>query len=349
MSEKKTELAETKKPVLTQSERFTMAVTKEASQLGELKLTEFQKKLCQNYFIRLDQQLKDLEVKRLATDEKYRSKIEFDWKNINMTGLSLGVIASASLELDASLPNHVNMIPFANKHTGKYDIAFIKGYRGMEIVAKKYALDPPDMIVVELVYEKDVFKIIKKDAGNPVENYTFSIDAFNRGKIIGGFYAHIFKSDPTKNKVVAMSIADIEKRKPAKAAAEFWGGEKDIKKWDKKENKYMPTGEKEVIEGYHTEMCYKTVYRACCNDITLDSSKINANFLLMSKIEKEAVDLAAKEEINANANTTTVDITHEEVTQEPERLEPAKESKKKKDEPASTIPGPDDEQTRIDF
>lgn len=328
MSEKKTELAETKKPVLTQSERFTMAVTKEASQLGELKLTDFQKKLCQNYFIRLDQQLKDLEVKRLATDEKYRAPFEFKWDNVNMAGLSLGVIASASLELDASLPNHVSMIPFANKSTKKYDIAFIKGYRGMEIVAKKYALDPPDLIVVELVHEKDTFKIIKKDAGNPVENYTFSIDAFDRGKIIGGFYAHIFKSDPTKNKVVAMSVADIEKRKPAKAAAEFWGGEKDIKKWDKGAGKMMSTGEKEKTDGYYDKMCYKTVYRACCNDITLDSSKINANFLLMSKIEKESVDLAAKEEIAANANQTTVDITHEEITQEPQRLEKKNEEEK---------------------
>jgi recombination protein RecT len=336
MSEKKTELAETKKPVLTQSERFTMAVTKEASQLGELKLTEFQKKLCQNYFIRLDQQLKDLEVKRLATDEKYRSKIEFDWKNINMTGLSLGVIANASMELDPSLPNHTNMIPFANKHTGKYDIAFIKGYRGMEIVAKKYALDSPDKIVVELVYENDEFKLVKKDAGNSVESYSFSIKSpFERGKIIGGFYAHIF-ADPTKNKVVAMSLKDIEKRKPAKAAAEFWGGEKDIKKWDKKENKYMPTGEKEVIEGYYKEMCYKTVYRACCNDITLDSSKINANFLLMSKIEKESVDLAAKEEIAENANQTTVDITHEEITEQPQRLEKKKDEQPEVDEQSTT-------------
>lgn len=329
-TEKKTELA---KKELSQSERFTLAVTKEASQLGELKLTDFQKKLCQNYFIRLDQQLKDLEIKRLAQDEKYRPKIEFDWKNINMTGLALGVIACASMELDASLPNHINMIPFANKHTNKYDIGFIKGYRGMEIVAKKYALDAPDMIVVELVYEKDVFKIIKKDMGNPVENYTFSIDAFDRGEIIGGFYAHIFKSDPTKNRVVAMSISDIEKRKPKKAAAEFWGGEKDVWSNGKK------TGEKEIIEGYYKEMCYKTVYRACCNDITLDSSKINANFLLMSKIEKEAVDLAAKEEISANANVATVDISHEEVVNEPAKLEAKKEKKEEK----PPVPGEEQE------
>ena len=329
MADIKTEDTTLAKKELSQSERFTIAVTKEASQLGELKLTDFQKKLCQNYFIRLDQQLKDLETKRLATDEKYRAKIEFSWPNVNMTALSLGVIACASLELDASLPNHINMIPFANKHTGKYDVGFIKGYRGMELVAKKYALDIPDKIVVELVYSNDKFSLTKKDMNNPVEKYVFEIvNAFDRGTIIGGFYAHIFDKEPTKNKVVAMPISDIEKRKPKKAAAEFWGGEKEVMKWDNTSSKMKPTGEKETVEGYYKEMCYKTVYRACCNDITLDSSKINANFMLMSKIEKEAVDLAAKEEINANGNQTTIDI-------ESEVIEPAKPGKldKKKEEP----------------
>ena len=292
-----------------------------------MKLTDFQKKLCQNYFIRLDQQLKDLEIKRLATDEKYRAKIEFSWPNVNMTGLSLGVIACASLELDASLPNHINMIPFANKHTGKYDIGFIKGYRGMELVAKKYALDTPDKIVVELVYSNDKFSLTKKDMNNPVEKYVFEIaNAFDRGTIIGGFYAHIFDKEPTKNKVVAMPISDIEKRKPKKAAAEFWGGEKTTYENGK-------VSGKEVIEGYYKEMCYKTVYRACCNDITLDSSKINANFMLMSKIEKEAVDLAAKEEIQANGNQTTIDIESEVI----EPAKPGKLDKKKESTPTPPV------------
>ena len=327
MSTKEAPKAEIAKKELSQSERFALSVMKEASQQGELSLTDFQKKLCQNYFIRLDQQLKDLETKRLGTDEKYRAKIEFSWQNVNMTGLSLGVIACASLELDASLPNHINMIPFANKHTGKYDIGFIKGYRGMEIVAKKYALDPPDKIVVELVYSNDKFTITKKDMNNPVEKYSFEIiNAFDRGVIIGGFYAHIFNSDATKNRVVVMPLSDIEKRKPKKASAEFWGGEKTVYENGK------VTG-KETIEGYYKEMCYKTVYRACCNDITLDSSKINANFVLMSKIEKEAVDLAAKEEINANGNQTVIDIEHSEVEPaKPGKLNKAKETTPAKEE-----------------
>lgn len=322
---KNTEIA---KHELSQSERFTIAVTKEASQLGELKLTDFQKKLCQNYFIRLDQQLKEWETKRLATDEKYRAPFEYTWANLNMAALALGVIAMASVELDPSLPNHISMVCYANKTTRKYDVSFTKGYRGLEIVGKKFALDPPNDVLVELVYSTDKFKIIKRDMGNPVEHYSFEIvNPFERGEIVGLFYYMIY-SDPKKNKCVGMSKAEIDKRKPAKAAAEFWGGAKEIKKWDKDEKKMMPTGETETIGGWYEKMAEKTGYRAAWNSLTLDSSKINANFLLMSKIEKEAVDLAAKEEIQNNGNQTTIDI-------ESEVVEPAKPAKldKKKEEP----------------
>jgi recombination protein RecT len=333
------------KKELTQSERFTIAVTKEASQLGEINLTDFQRKLCQNYFIRLDQQLKDLEIKRLATDEKYRAPFEYTWANVNMPALALGVIACASVELDASLPNHVSMVLYANKTTKKYDVSFTKGYKGLEIVGKKFALDPPNDVLVELVYSTDKFKIIKRDMGNPVEHYSFEIvNPFERGELIGLFYYMIY-SDPKKNKCVGMSKADIDKRKPAKAAAEFWGGEKDIKKWDKAANKMMSTGEKEIIDGWYEKMAEKTGYRAAWNSLTLDSSKINANFLLMSKIEAGAIDLSVKEGIANNANTTTVDISHEEVTNTPEKL-PAKAEKKKE---SKAVPEKDGEQEEINF
>lgn len=340
MAEIKKEETTLAKKELTQSERFILAVTKEASQLGELKLTDFQKKLCQNYFIRIDQQLKDLEIKRLATDEKYRAPFEYKWDNININALALGVVAMSSVELDPSLPNHVSMVFYANKTIKKYDVSFTKGYKGLEIVGKKFALDPPNDVLVELVYSTDKFKIIKRDMGNPVEHYSFEIvNPFERGELIGLFYYMIY-ADPKKNKCVGMSKAEIDKRKPAKAAAEFWGGSKEVKKWDKKENKMMPTGETETIDGWYEKMAEKTGYRAAWNSLTLDSSKINANYMLISKIEKEAIDLAAKEEIQNNANTTTIDIEHEEnePAQQPAKIDNKKEVapvKKEDDKPNS--------------
>jgi hypothetical protein len=50
-----------------------------------------------------------------------------------------------------------------NNKTKKYDISFITRYRGLELKAKKYGLDVPDAVIVELVHANDHFKSIKKD------------------------------------------------------------------------------------------------------------------------------------------------------------------------------------------
>jgi len=63
----------------SQSERFTNMVVKEFStNAGGIKLTSLQRKLCQNYFIKLDQTLKDNEKKRLAKSKKYHNNLKFN-------------------------------------------------------------------------------------------------------------------------------------------------------------------------------------------------------------------------------------------------------------------------------
>lgn len=54
------------------AERFTQAVQKEFPNGGggKLELTKFQRKLIQNYFIKLDGVLKESETKRLAKSEQ---------------------------------------------------------------------------------------------------------------------------------------------------------------------------------------------------------------------------------------------------------------------------------------
>ena len=69
----------------THSERFTNAIEREfSSNAGELNLTSYQRKLCQNYFIKIDSKLKELEVKRMKTPEQYRDPLAFTWENINL-------------------------------------------------------------------------------------------------------------------------------------------------------------------------------------------------------------------------------------------------------------------------
>jgi recombination protein RecT len=181
----------------------------------------------------------------------------------------------------------------------------------MELKAKKYGLDIPDHVVVELVYSTDKFKPYKKDRNNQIESYDFEItDVFNRGQVVGGFYYHIFTEAPEKNKLVVMTYADILKRKPQYASVEFWGGEKDVWENNKKVGK-------ETVEGWHDKMCWKTVYRAAYRDITIDSQKIDDDYLKLKQTEAEFRAAEPEREIAENANMTTIDVTGEVVTDPP--------------------------------
>jgi recombination protein RecT len=173
----------------------------------------------------------------------------------------------------------------------------------LELKAVKYGLDVPDHVTVELVYSNDYFRPIKKDANHPHEGYEFEIkNAFDRGKIVGGFYFHSYTKTPEKNKLVMMTIADIEKRKPDHASPEFWGGEKD--KWENGQK----VG-KEKVEGWYEKMCWKTVYRAAHSDITIDSQKIDDDYLRLKQMESDFAESEVNEEIRANANKNVIDIT----------------------------------------
>jgi len=287
----------------SQSERFTTAIVKEfSSNNGAVTLTDFQKKLCQNYFIKIDQTLKDAEKKRLAKSEEYRDALALTWENVNMSKLAVDVIAFSSVELDPTQPNHINMIPYKNTANQKYDMGFVIGYRGMELKAKKYGLDVPNDVVVELVYSNDKFKQHKKDRNNPVESYEFEIiNDFDRGNVIGGFWYHEFKEAPDKNKIKVFSLKDIEKRKPAYASAEFWGGKKQKYTNGKKDGF-------EEIEGWFEEMALKTISRHAYNAITIDSKKIDDNYLAIIQKDTEMKDAIVQNEVIANANKTSLDF-----------------------------------------
>jgi recombination protein RecT len=296
----------------SQSERFTQEVMKQfTNTAGEVVLTNFQKKLIQNYFIKIDQTLKDLEKKRMAKTEQYRDALAFSWPNVNLQKLAVDVVSFSSVGLDPVQSNHISCIPYKNTSTNKFDIGFIPGYRGMELKARKYGLDIPDDVIVELVYRNDKFKQIKRDLNNKVESYTFEVvNDFDRGELVGGFYYHKFFNAPEKNRLRVFSREEIEKRKPAYASPEFWGGEKD--KWDNGKK----VG-KETIEGWFDEMAYKTVYRAAYNAITIDSQKIDDHYVAVLEKEKELGDARVFNEIKTNANKgEAIGFSHEEESQQ---------------------------------
>lgn len=290
---------------LTHGERFTNMVMAEFSgNVGEIALTDFQKRLAQNYFIAIDIALKSAEEKR-SRKTKNKDPLPVIWDNVNMQQLARNVVAVARVGLDPMQSNHINVMPFKNNAMGKYDIVFVDGYRGIELKATKYGLDVPDKVTVELVYSNDRFKPIKKDMHNEIENYEFEIvNPFDRGKVVGGFYYHIFNENPEKNKLVIFTVKDIEKRKPAYASAEFWGGEKDVWENGKKVGK-------EKVEGWYDQMCYKTIYRAAYKDITIDSQKIDDDYLKLKQLESTYSEAQIAKEIEENANSEFIDVEHE--------------------------------------
>lgn len=310
------------------SERFMNKVVSEFSTgVGDIALTDFQKRLAQNYFIALDAALKSAEEKRKKKSEKYRDDVPVIWANINMEQLARSVVAAARVGLDPAQKNHIAMLPFKNNNLQKYDIVFIDGYRGIELKSKKYGLTLPDHVVVELVYSNDNFKSYKKDRNNKYEAYDFEIvNDFDRGEIIGGFYYHIYTETPEKNKLVVFTLKDILKRKPQYASVEFWGGEKD--KWENGKK----VG-KETTEGWYDQMCYKTVYRAAYSDITIDSQKIDDDYMRLKAMEETLAEVRVSEEIAENANSEVIDIQAE-VTDEPEPEPEIQETPVNEAEPA---------------
>lgn len=289
-----------KKEDASPSERFTMAVIKEfptGLSNEPIELTSFQRKLIQNYFIKVDSALNEAETKRLTKTEQYRDAVPVTWQNVNMNKLALDVIAYSSIGLDPLQKNHISPIPYKNNKTQKYDINMMEGFVGLELKARKYGYDVPDDVIFELKYSTDIFKSKKKNADNKIESYDFEItNDFDRGELEGGFYYMMYNDNPEKNKLVVMNRAQIEKRKPKHASAEFWGGEKD--EW----NNGKKTGKKEKVEGWEEEMFDKTLKRHCWDKMPIDSQKIDDYLVRVLENESQTNDREVIEEIQANAN-----------------------------------------------
>lgn len=317
---------------MTHSERFAAAVQKEyLAKNGGVKLTSFQIKLIQNYFLRIDSILQISELKRLKKSEQYRDPTPYDWNNINIKKLALDVVAFSSVGLDPLQPNHIEPIPYKNNATEKYDITFIIGYKGIELKARKYGLDLPDDIVCELVFSNDNFREYKKNTNNPIEGYDFEVtNSFDRGDIIGGFYYKVYNNAPERNKLRVFSFRDLEKRKPAYASAEFYGGMKKVWKNGK--------ATEEETEGWAAEMHLKNIKRAAWNSIIIDSMKIDEALRAMLDADARA-EIQLQEVVEVKANQKVINFDAPEPLPEPGNEEPEVMEEETKDETPTDEPG----------
>lgn len=65
-------------------------------------------------------------------------------------------------------------------------------------------------------------------------------------------------------------------------------------------------------------MCYKTVYRAAYSDITIDSQKIDDDYMRLKQMESTLAEAKVAQEIAKNANGEIIDVVGVAVEDEPE-------------------------------
>jgi recombination protein RecT len=283
------------KPTGTISSRFVQAIAKEfSSVIGDqaIKFNEKKKRLAQHLFISADSALLDLEKRRLDKGPKNNPPIT--WANVNMQKLSIDAMHRIELGLDALIPNHVSIIPYFNNRTKQYDIDLRIGYVGKDYYRRKIAINAPVDIRYELVYESDVFEVIKKTDKHSVETYNFEIiQPFKRGKIIGGFGYIMFKN-PIENVLVLVSEDDFLKAKGYSKTDKFWG----------------PHAER---------MRYKTLVIKTSDKLRIDPDKVNQSFAIVESDEmiERTPESQLEKTVQENANKEIIDI---EPKQEPEKV-----------------------------
>jgi recombination protein RecT len=265
------------------SERFTGMVMNEYKNVvgaGFKGFSERERRLIGNYFIAIDQALAAAEQRR---GEK--NNLPYSWQTINLPALAKDLAHYARIGLDMSSKNHLFAIPYKDNKNNRYTMTLMPGYEGIRYQALKYALIPPVSITVECLYEADTFKVYKKDRNNAVESYEFVVnDPFKRGKLVGVFGYLEFEQE-TMNKLLVFTTADVMKRKPKYASAEFW-------------------------DGWTDAMYEKTMIRAICADkyIPRDPEKIDASYAYVRALEEQNADIAIEAEVEENANGTPLMI-----------------------------------------
>lgn len=291
------------------SERFTTLVMTEYGKACGAKhqFTSREMQLIRNYFIAIDQTLVKSEADRIRKntanrDHKYDNALPYNWQTVNLPALATDLAHYAHIGLDMLEDNHLFPIPYKDNKNNMYTITLMEGYNGIRYQAEKYALNPPRNVTVEVVYTNDVFKPIKKDSRHPVESYEFDIpNPFDRG-VPNGVFGYVEFEDSLKNFLVIFCNADVMKRKPKYASAEFWGGTKKV---------YEDGKQTEVtLDGWLPEMYEKTMKREIYGSkrIPRDPAKVDESYQYIRQREQQYIDIITEAEVEENGNKAPLTI-----------------------------------------
>lgn len=274
-------------------DRFTNKVLEcYGDQSNGSEITEREKDIVKGYFMSIDLALRN-------------SKQGYTWGMVEIDKLAPRLSHYARLGLDMQLDNHLSPVPFKNNDTGKIELTLIPGYEGRKYIAKKFAIEPYEDIIVKLIGKNDTFKPIYKDANHEYDDYIYEENnPFDHGEIIGGF-AYVCYSDKTKNKITVMSISEIKKHEPPKGST-FWTG-----KWKEK-------------------MWIKTLVIEACKSISLDADKIREYRKDIDQLKADELNTVSIES-NAEAHTKMstgefIDVDFQDEQKEPEPVAVDKET-----------------------
>lgn len=279
----------------TISKRFVEKVQQEfVSAVGSSAgFDDHEKSLATNFYIHADNVLKDFEAKR--QDKNQNNKSPYKWENVNLTKLAIDAVHRIRVGLDALIPNHIHLVPYWNKNTGKYDLDIRMGYVGKLFVAQQFSLNPIEDITIHLVHEHDDFKAIMKKGLESQDSYEFDIvKPFDRGKIIGGF-VYIEYEEGKNNKLVLVTEEEFVQFKNEAKSNAFWG------KWGK-------------------QMRYKTLAHRGSEAVTIDPRKVHGSY---HQVQKD--DDPFKEDLDASKEVK-IDFEEEAPKQVEERKQDISES-----------------------
>lgn len=292
------------------SQRFANKILKEFSDsAGNIQIGEKHRRLIQSYFIGISRALTTAEANRVRKnannkDHKYDEPLAYTWNNVDLNAsFAQALVQYAKLGVDMTLPNQLAPVLFKDNKINKYTCSFIIGYEGRRIIAQKYALNPFVNVITELVYETDEFIPHKKDNQNPSDTYEFRItNPFNRGPIVGAF-GYVIREDARQNELFILTKEQIDKRKPEKAAAEFWGGTKTVYEDGKRVTK--------EVAGWYEEMALKTMKNYVYKHITIDAQKVDETYTALLAAESDINEKRLASEVSQHANNTVIDIEAE--------------------------------------
>lgn len=287
LAEKSKDITKTdKKDLKTTSDRYIDTLSKEAEKVMSSMGLELKAEVKSGLF-----------NLGLACEKTIKDK-GIGWEQVNKDGLPSKLLYYAQLNLNPA-NNELYILPY--KKGDKYVLEFEESYLGKKKKIKKFSSDKLIDAISFVVREGDIYEPdINILDGDTLE---FKPKSFNNGPIIGAVCYLRFENS-SKNRIIEMSLEELEKIKEASKAK--MGG-KLSPAWQKWESEmYKKAVLKRALKDVYVEVPadYQTAYM-CTEEI--DNANYDLNFeerksVVINDETEEILDAIYEERITTDEN-----------------------------------------------